>query len=82
MLTTGSGFFAAILTVDCTKFSQGTVSVTKRVYIVKIRGKIPANPINEIGISVTNPFCMQHISALSCNYFQTNFCGNNIVKIL
>ena len=80
MLTTGSGFFAAILTVDYTKFSQGTVSVIKRVHIVKIRGKTPANPINEIGISVTNSFSMQHISALSFNYFQTSFCGNTYLK--
>ena len=81
MLTRGNGFFAAILTVDCTKFSQGTVSVTKRVYIVKkITGKTPANPINEIGISVTNSFSMQHISALSFNYFQTSFCGNTYLK--
>ena len=61
MLTPGSGFFAAILPVDYTKFSQGTISVTKTVYIVKIRGKSLANPINEIGISVTNSFSMQHI---------------------
>ena len=66
MLTTGSGFFAAILTVDYTKFSQGTVSVIKRVHIVKIRGKTPANPINEIGISITNLFLcnkLQHLAA-------------------
>ena len=39
------------------------VSVMKIVYIVKVRVKIPANPLNEIGISVTNSFSMQHISA-------------------
>ena len=78
----GSGFFVAILAVNCTKFSHGAVSVVKTVCIVKIRGKIPANPINEIGISVTNLFSIQQVSALSCNYFQNSFCGNNITKIL
>ena len=61
MLTTGSGFYAAILTVDCTEFSQVTVSGVRKVYIEKIRSKASANPINEVSISVTNSFSMQHI---------------------
>ena len=71
LVNDGSWFFSATLTVDCTKFSPGMVSVMKIVYIIKVRVKIPANPLNKIGISVTNSFSMQYISALSCTTYKT-----------